>query len=129
MPIRPEFELQTDTVPGLLRIRYIGHVTAGGMKACCSEVERLLPRMVRGFTVLTDLSRLESMDLDCVPHLAKIMDLCRIRSIGTVVRIIPDSRKDIGLNILSVLHYRRGVRIVTCETLAEAERAIAKPPK
>jgi hypothetical protein len=36
------------------------------------------------------------------------------------VRVIPDSRKDIGLNIMSLFHYRRGVRIVTCETLAEA---------
>jgi hypothetical protein len=42
-----------------------------------------------------------------------------------VVRIIPDPRKDIGLSIMSVFHYRRGVRIVTCETLAEALSALA----
>jgi hypothetical protein len=41
-----------------------------------------------------------------------------------VVRVIPDPHKDIGLNILSLFHYRRGVRIVTCETLEEAMRAL-----
>jgi hypothetical protein len=52
------------------------------------------------------------------------MELFKTRSIGTVVRVIPDPEKDIGFNILSLTHYRRGVKIVTCETLAEAERAL-----
>jgi hypothetical protein len=42
-----------------------------------------------------------------------------------VVRVIPDPQKDIGLNILSLFHYRRRVRIVTCKTLAEAMKALA----
>ena len=32
--------------------------------------------------------------------------------------------KHIGLNILSLFHYRRRVRIVTCETLEEAMKAL-----
>src|ERR1035437_9202863 len=124
MPSRPEFEIQTDAGLNLVRIRYVRHVTAAGMKACRAEVERVLPGTRAGFTVLTDLSGLDSMDLDCVPHLAKIMDLCRAKGIGTVVRVIPDPNKDIGFNILSAIHYRRGVRVVPCESLAEAERAI-----
>jgi hypothetical protein len=69
------------------------------------------------------------MDLDCVPHLARIMDLSRARGVGTVVRIIPDRDKDIGFNILSIIHYRRDVQIITCETPAEAERALKPPAK
>ena|ERR1019366_2866214 len=129
MPTRSEFEIQTDAVLNLIRIRYVGHVTAAGMKACRTEVERLLSGTRAGFTMLTDLSGLEAMDLDCVPHLAKIMDLCRAKGIGTVVRIIPDREKDIGFNILSAIHYRRGVQIVTCESLAEAKRVIKPPQK
>ena len=129
MPTQPEFEIHTNALPDLVRINYFGHVTAAGMAACCVEIERILPGMEAEFTVLTDLSGLESMDLDCVPHLTKIMDLSRAQGIGTVVRIIPDSTKDIGFNILSIIHYPSGVHIVTCETLAEAERALTSSKK
>jgi hypothetical protein len=39
--------------------------------------------------------------------------------------VIPDPRKDIGFNILSLFHYRHDIHIVTCETLEEAKRALA----
>jgi hypothetical protein len=42
-----------------------------------------------------------------------------------VVRVIPDPTKDIGLNILSVFHYRHRVRVVTCQTMEEAARLLA----
>ncbi len=129
MPPKREFEVQTDALPDLVRVRYFGHVTAAGAKGCCAEVERVLPQTRAGFTVLTDLSAIDSMDLDCVSHLTRIMDLCRAKGIGTVVRVIPDPDKDIGFNILSIIHYRRGVRIATCETLAEAERMVNPPKK
>jgi hypothetical protein len=52
------------------------------------------------------------------------MDRLRAGGIRTVIRAIPDPNKDIGLKILSIIHYRRGVRIVTCDSRAEAERAL-----
>jgi hypothetical protein len=120
----PTFQIELDALRNLVRIQYFGHVTAARMIACVAEVEGLLPATRPGFTVLTDLSALESMTLDCVSHLTRIMDLSKAHGIGTVVRIIPDRNKDIGFNILSIIHYRRGVKIITCETLAEAERAL-----
>ena len=48
-----------------------------------------------------------------------------VHGVAEVVRVIPDPQKDIGLNILSVFHYSRRVRIVTCESLAEAEELFA----
>ncbi len=122
------FEVKADASGRLVRVRYFGHVTAAGMKACLAEVVRTLPAMRPGFTVLTDLSGLDSMDLDCVPFLTKIMDASRAQGVGTVVRIVPDPTKDIGFNILSLIHYRRGVQIVTCETPAEAERVLKNQP-
>ena len=124
MSASPSFKIQLDAPRNLLRIRYLGEVTSAGMAACVKELETLLPSMHAGFTVLTDLSAVDAMALDCVPHLTRIMDLSKAHGIGTVVRIIPDRDKDIGFNILSIIHYRRGVKIITCETLAEAERAL-----
>jgi hypothetical protein len=42
-----------------------------------------------------------------------------------VVRVIPDPQKDIGMQIMSLFHYDRRVRIVTCESLAEAMKVLA----
>lgn len=124
MPARLQFRIKPDASRNLVHISYVGHVTAAGVAACAKEVEKHLPAMRAGFTVVTDLSGLESMALDCVPHLTRIMDLSKAHGIGAVVRVIPDRDKDIGFNILSIIHYRRGVKIVTCETIAEAERAL-----
>jgi hypothetical protein len=41
-----------------------------------------------------------------------------------VVRVIPDPHRDIGLQIMSYFHYKGDVRIVTCETLAEAAKTL-----
>jgi hypothetical protein len=94
-------------------------------RAWTREIPTLLPDLRPGFRLLTDMSSLESMDLACVPYIKQLMDLCNKHGIEMVVRVIPDPQKDIGLNILSLFHYRRRVRIVTCKTLAEAMRALA----
>ncbi len=116
--------IQVDISRNLMEVRYRGCVTAAEVKAVSEKVMDLLPQMRKGFTFLADLSSLESMELDCAPDITRIMDACNAAGIGTVVRIIPDPRKDIGLNILSIIHYGRGVHVLTCQNSAEAERVI-----
>ena len=123
MKTKAAFDVEANVVRNILHARYWGSVTAGHMKAGLQNVEILLPKMQAGFTVLADLSGLESMELDCVPHVTKFMDLCKAQGAAMVVRVIPDPSKDIGFNILSIIHYRGKVKIITCETMAEAERA------
>jgi hypothetical protein len=41
-----------------------------------------------------------------------------------VVRVVPDPRKDIGLNILSQFHYGPQIKLVTFESLAKALSAL-----
>lgn len=113
-----------DISRNLIVVRYRGRVAAAEVKAVSEKVMDLLPQMRQGFTFLADLSCLESMELDCMADITKIMDACNSTGIGTVVRIVPDPRKDIGLNILSIIHYRRGVHVITCQNSEEAERVI-----
>jgi hypothetical protein len=120
----PACEVQVDVSRNLIRIRYHGHVSAAEMKGYVENLRGMLPQMRKGFTVLTDLSGLETMELDCMPELTKGMDEFKAKGVGTVVRIVPDPAKDIGFNILSIVHYRRGVKMLTCKTAEEAERAI-----
>lgn len=113
-----------DKSANLLKISYRETVDAEETRRWLPKLQSMIDEMQPGFRLLSDLSRLDLMDLACVPYIEKVMDLCNARNISMVVRIIPDPHKDIGLNIMSLFHYRRGVRIVTCETLEEAEATL-----
>ena len=115
---------EADKAKNLLRITYGQHVGPEETKRCAEAVQLLVGDLQPGFRLLTDLSGLEAMDLACVPHIKKMMDLCNKKGVDTVVRVIPDPHKDIGFNIMSLFHYRRRVRIVTCEKLEEAIRVL-----
>ena len=52
------------------------------------------------------------------------MDLFDAAGVDTIVRVIPNPRKDIGFSIMSLFHYRHGVHIMTCETMEEAKRIL-----
>jgi hypothetical protein len=58
-----------------------------------------------GFRVLADLTCLESMDPSGAPYIGSVMDLCVTKEVEHVVRVIPDPRRDIGINIMSYFRY------------------------
>jgi hypothetical protein len=120
------FQAEVDKATNLLKVSYAQHVGPEDTKRAEEKLRALLADLRPGFRLLTDLSALESMDLACVPFIKKMMDQCNKKGVETVVRVIPDPHKDIGLNILSLFHYRRRVHIVTCETLAEAMNILAE---
>ena len=118
------FQVEFDASKDVLKFTYAQHVGPEDTKAVAEKTATLLPGLRPGFRLLTDLSGLESMDVACLTHIRRMMDLLNEKGVELVVRVIPDPHKDIGLNILSLFHYRRRVRIVTCETLEEAMRVL-----
>jgi hypothetical protein len=118
------FQVESDKTKNLLRMAFSQRVTPDETRRWREQLGVLVAELQPGFRLLSDLSGLEIMEPDCAPEIEFGMDLCNKAGISKVVRIIPDPRKDIGLSIMSVFHYRRGVRIVTCETLAEALKVL-----
>ena len=53
------------------------------------------------------------------------MDLLDEAGVSLVVRVIPDPKKDIGMNILSLFHYRNRPRVVTCARMIEAAKELS----
>ena len=53
------------------------------------------------------------------------MELLDRNGVELVVRVIPDSTKDIGLNILMIFHYKKQPRVVTCSKMTEAARILS----
>jgi hypothetical protein len=78
-----------------------------------------------GFRVLADLSRLDSMDLACVPEIGRMMELLERKQVGLIVRVLPDEDKDIGFNIIAAFHYKKRPQAATFKTMKEAAKLLA----
>jgi hypothetical protein len=119
------FQAEADKTKNTLRFVFAQHVTLDETSRWREKLVGLLSEVQPGFKLLNDLSCLEMMDPGCAADIELGMDLCNNAGISKIVRIIPDPKKDIGFSIMSLFHYGPGIRIVTCETLEEALRALA----
>ena len=89
------------------------------------RVHEVLAETEPGFVALADFRCLDSMATGAAGFVARIMDAFAAKKVSAVVRVMPDRRKDIGLNILSQFHYGPEIKLLTFETLAEAVASIA----
>jgi anti-anti-sigma regulatory factor len=109
----------------LMQVSFIGHMRVEQFKSSLEDLKAQLKELSPGFHYLVDFSPLESMGLDCLSELGGMMDLIGAAGVGLVVRVIPDPGKDIGMNILTIFHYPHRPKIVTCENMGQAARALA----
>jgi hypothetical protein len=114
-------KFEVDEPKSLFVIRYRGVVRAEETKKGLEEIRDGLAKLQSGFRLLADLSELESMDVACAPFIEQAMDIFNEKGASMVVRVIPDPHRDIGMQIMSIFHYRGDVQILTCETLAQAD--------
>ncbi len=114
------FSVETDKAKGLLVISVAGHVSEEEVKQAGKQVREALEDVAPGLRALTDFRWLESIRPSAAPHIAEIMDALAEKQVASVIRIIPDRGKDIGMNILSQFHYSRNLPITTVGTLVEA---------
>ena len=112
--------VEIDRSKRLLVISAAGHVSKEEVKRAARQVREVLQQVAPGLRVLTDFRWLESMPPSAAPHIAEMMDALARKQVASVIRIIPDPGKDIGLNILSQFHYSHNLPISTVETLVEA---------
>lgn len=123
------YAVELDQSKRLLVISAVQRVTAAEAKLAAQRVRELLQDVVPGFRVLADFRWLDSMDSASARHIAEIMDALAEKGLASVMRVIPDPRKDIGLNILSQFHYGPQIQIATFTTLADAVQNVAAKPK
>jgi hypothetical protein len=118
------FLVATNKAKKLLYLSYIGHVRAEELRRGREEASALLADLPAGFRILADFGRLDVMDTNSAPEIGKLMEEGEKNGVGMIVRVIPNPSKDIGLNILTLLHYKKRVQVVTCQTMEEAQRAL-----
>ena len=118
------YSVESDRSKQLLVISAAGQVTKKEVESVALRVREMMKEVTPGFRVLTDFRWLERMDPAAAVPLAEIMDALAEKDVAAVVRVVPDPRKDIGLNILSQFHYGPQIKLVTFESLAEALSAL-----
>jgi hypothetical protein len=109
----------------LLYLTYIGQVHYGELQRTRKEMPAVLADLPPDINVLADLERMDSMDASGAKEIGMVMEMLDEKGVNLLVRVIPDPSKDIGLSILSMFHYRKKIRTVTCQTMEEAFRALA----
>jgi hypothetical protein len=119
------FSVEAHDINRLIKISWSENVSADEMRECAEQLRALTADMRPGFRVLSDLTGLESMDPTGASYIAAMMDLFAAKQVGFIVRVIPDPRKDIGLNILSYFHYGSQVQVVTYQNLRDALQSLS----
>jgi hypothetical protein len=118
------YSVESDRSKRLLVISAAGRVTKKEVAAVAGRVREIMQEISPGFGVLTDFRWLDRMEPGAAVHIAEIMDALAEKGVATVVRVVPDPRKDIGLNILSQFHYGPKIKLATFESMAEALSAL-----
>ena len=108
----------------ILTLSYGRQVGPADMRKAVEVLRGLVPRMKPDFTLFSDFTHLEAMDPACASDLGAAMDLLSEGGMATVVRLIPDPAKDIGLNIISAFHFHHPVKIHTRPNMAEALKCL-----
>lgn len=108
----------------LLHLRYFGHIKPAELKRSRAELQTLIAGLPPEMRVLADFSQLDSMSVDCAGEIGSVMELMDQHGVGLIVRVIPDPRKDIGLNILTLFHYKHRPKVATCANLIEAAKLL-----
>jgi len=120
------YSVEADKSKRLVVISAVGQVTRKEAKQAAQRTRDILKDFAPGFRVLTDFRWLQSMDTAAARHVAEIMDTLTEKQVASVIRVMPDPHKDIGLNILSQFHYDPEIQITTFETLADALQSLVK---
>lgn len=104
----------------LLYVSYVADVHPAQFVRTFADLETLVKELSPDFRLLVNLTELQSMDLECMTEIGRVMELLDRSGVGLIVRVIPDPAKDIGLNIFSIFHYSHRPQVATCKNMAEA---------
>jgi hypothetical protein len=120
------YSVEADKSKRLVVLSAAGRVTKEEAKQAAQRMRDILKDFEPGFRMLANFQWLQSMDTAAARHVAEIMDALTEKQVASVIRVMPDPHKDIGLNILSQFHYGPGIQVVTFETLADALQSLVE---
>lgn len=110
----------TNKTRSLLHLSFIGDVDPAQIHQALATLPALLRDLPSGFILLVDLERLGNMTKECAPAIGRLMELFDQKGVRQVIRVIPDKSKDIGFQVLYLLHYKIPPPLVICQNMSQA---------
>jgi hypothetical protein len=110
----------------MICLHFSGHFDAMQGSELCGLISEKINNIQPGFKVLTDLSRLKTMDVEAYKSIDMIMDICNKKSVSQVIRVVSEDTPDIGFNIMSLFHYSSDVNIHTFSSIDQANKYLNK---
>lgn len=118
------YKIETDVQRNTLEILMQGSFGYNDGRELVAELSRKIQELKPGFKLLTDLSKLRSMDIEAYKSIDEIMELCNAHKVSKIIRVITKDTRDIGFSIMSLFHYSQTVIIHTCDSLEEAKQEL-----
>jgi hypothetical protein len=103
----------------ILHVRFSECVTTTQFDAFHRDLPQLLDSLPGGFVLISDFSKLDEMDFACWRPVATMMERMVEAGVSEVIRVMEDSRKDIGCGILSSFHYPKTMPIKIFDNLKD----------
>lgn len=103
-----------------LHLSFVGSVSPEEIRREAESLPGLLAGLDPDFTLMVDLERLDHMPKECAPEIGRLMEMFDKKAVAQVIRIISDRTKDIGFQVLALLHYKVQPPVMVCESLGDA---------
>jgi len=113
-----------DASRNLLHLIFAGTLDATAAAELLKDVTKASLHLRPGFDVLSDFRDLKSIDRKAIRMVDDLMEFLTRQGVGRVVRILPSEKENFGLAIMSIFHYGKDVRFVTCLNLEEAGKIL-----
>jgi uncharacterized protein (DUF302 family)/anti-anti-sigma regulatory factor len=97
-----------------------GNVDGAQAKQVYSDLEKILPANGEEFSLLADLTSIDTMDPEVEGEVKKAMGLLKRHNVSKVLRVI-DPDMEIGFNILSRHYYPSTVKVLNFRSREQAE--------
>ena len=105
---------------GLLQMDFIGDVDAEQIRRELKTLPGVLEDLPEGFVLIVNLENVGAMPKECAPEIGLLMEMFDQKGVRLVIRVIPDKTKDIGFQVLYLLHYKKPPPLVVCESMVQA---------
>lgn len=104
----------------VLILDFKGNVDGAQAKQVYSDLEKILPEKGKGFSLLADLTSIETMEPEVEGEVKKAMGLFTTHGVSEVLRVV-DPDMEIGFNILSRTYYPNTVKVLNFRSREQAE--------
>ena len=113
-----------DAARNLLHLIVAGTLDKAAAKQLLDDAVTATATLRHGFDVLSDFRDLKAIDREATRLVHNLMEFLTEQGVERVIRILPSENENFGLTIMSIFHYGKDVRFVTCLNLEEAGKVL-----